>query len=44
LDLAHRAEAYIKQEHRKRQQADADTHDRPDEFGDVHESRQRAFQ
>lgn len=44
LDLADVAEAYVKQEQRKRQQSAADTQDRPENFGDVHESRREAFE
>jgi len=44
LNLASRAEAYIKQEQRRKQQAAEDTRGRPDTFGDVAASREDAFQ
>jgi len=44
LNLAARAEAYIKQEQRRQQEGAQDTRGRPDHFGDVADSRQDAFQ
>ena len=44
LNLASQAEAYIKQEQRRQQQAQQDTQGRPEHFGDVSSSRQDAFQ
>jgi len=40
VDLAEQAERFLKQEQRKEQRHS----DRPEHFGDVEESRRRAFQ
>jgi hypothetical protein len=44
LLLADHADAYVKQEQRRQQQTNRETHGRPDNFGDVDASRRDAFQ